>query len=52
MLRKFILAVVFIVFAGSSAAANDSSLQQIADALDVSTAKTFQLTGELRLEAK
>src|SRR5688500_385841 len=45
MLRKFILAVVFIAFTGSGAAAADSPLQQIADALDVSTTKTFQFTG-------
>jgi glyoxylase-like metal-dependent hydrolase (beta-lactamase superfamily II) len=44
MLQKIIVALVLVVIAGVSVAAADSELQQIADALDVSTTKTFQFT--------
>ena len=45
MLNKFILALALVVLAGFRANAADTQLQQIADALDVSTTKTFQFTG-------
>jgi glyoxylase-like metal-dependent hydrolase (beta-lactamase superfamily II) len=44
MLQKIIVALVLVVIAGARAGAADSELQQIADALDVSTTKTFQFT--------
>ncbi len=45
MLNRFVIAFALVLLAGSRAAAADSPLQQIADALDVSTTKTFQFTG-------
>jgi hypothetical protein len=44
MLKKIVLAVVFVALAGIEVGANDTDLQRIADALDVSTTKTFQFT--------
>jgi glyoxylase-like metal-dependent hydrolase (beta-lactamase superfamily II) len=44
MLKQFIVALALIVCTGLHAHAADSELQQIADALDVSTTKTFQFT--------
>jgi len=44
MLKKLIVALALILIAGGRAGAADSDLQQIADALDVSTIKTFQFT--------
>jgi glyoxylase-like metal-dependent hydrolase (beta-lactamase superfamily II) len=49
MLTKFILAVLFLALTATRAGANGSDLQQIADALDVSTTKTFQLTANGRM---
>ena len=49
MLKKLVFAVVFLTLTGTRAGANNSDLQQIADALDVSTTKTFQLTGNGRM---
>ena len=45
MLKQFIVALALIVCTGLQARAAESELQQIADALDVSTTKTFQFTG-------
>jgi len=44
MLKKLVVALALVVIAGGRAGAADSDLQQIADALDVSTIKTFQFT--------
>jgi Zn-dependent hydrolases, including glyoxylases len=44
MFKKTILALAFVVLAGYRASAADTALQQIADSLDVSTTKTFQIT--------
>ena len=44
MFKHFVVALALIVCTGLQARAADSDLQQIADALDVSTTKTFQLT--------
>jgi glyoxylase-like metal-dependent hydrolase (beta-lactamase superfamily II) len=44
MLKKVVVAVALVLLAGFKAWAADSELQQIADALDVSTTKTFQFT--------
>jgi len=44
MLKKIVVALGLVVIAGGRAVAADSDLQQIADALDVSTTKTFQFT--------
>jgi glyoxylase-like metal-dependent hydrolase (beta-lactamase superfamily II) len=44
MLKKLVVALVLVLIGGGSARAADSDLQQIADALDVSTTKTFQFT--------
>jgi len=44
MLKQFIIALALVVLAGFRANAADTPLQQIADALDVSTTKTFQFT--------
>src|SRR3970282_2329496 len=44
MFKGIVLALVLVVFAGFKANAADTQLQQIADALDVSTIKTFQFT--------
>ena len=45
MLKKFALLLVLVALWGFRSAAMASDLQQIADALDVSTTKTFQFTG-------
>jgi hypothetical protein len=45
MWKRVTLALALVAFIGFRAAAADSDLQQIADALDVSTTKTFQFTG-------
>ena len=44
MLKPMIVALALIVCTGLQARAAESDLQQIADALDVSTTKTFQFT--------
>jgi glyoxylase-like metal-dependent hydrolase (beta-lactamase superfamily II) len=44
MLQKLVVALALILIFGGKAGAADSDLQQIADALDVSTTKTFQFT--------
>lgn len=44
MLTKLAWVLVLVMVAGGPAGAADSELQQIADALDVSTTKTFQFT--------
>ena len=44
MFKHFVVALALIVCTGLQARAADSELQQIADALDVSTTKTFQFT--------
>jgi glyoxylase-like metal-dependent hydrolase (beta-lactamase superfamily II) len=44
MFKRIVLALVLVAFAGFKASAADTQLQQIADALDVSTIKTFQFT--------
>ena len=44
MCKKLVLAIAFVLLAGIKVGAADSELQQIADALDVSTTKTFQFT--------
>ncbi|MSP41487.1 MAG: MBL fold metallo-hydrolase [Deltaproteobacteria bacterium] len=44
MFKKFVLAFMLVGFAGFKVNAADTALQQIADALDVSTTKTFQFT--------
>ena len=44
MLKKLVVALALIFVSGGSVGAADSDLQQIADALDVSTTKTFQFT--------
>ena len=44
MLKKLVFALALVVIACGRAEAADSDLQQIADALDVSTTKTFQFT--------
>jgi glyoxylase-like metal-dependent hydrolase (beta-lactamase superfamily II) len=44
MLKQFIVALALIVCTELQARAAESELQQIADALDVSTTKTFQFT--------
>jgi glyoxylase-like metal-dependent hydrolase (beta-lactamase superfamily II) len=49
MLKKFALALVLVSVCGSRTVASASDLQQIADALDVSTTKTFQFTGNGRM---
>ena len=51
MFKKIVLALALVAFAGFKANAADSALQQIADALDVSTTKTFQLTGNGKMWA-
>ena len=45
MFKRIVLALVLAAFAGVRAIAAESPLQQIADALDVSTTKAFQFTG-------
>ena len=44
MLKKVVVALALVLFASGRGGAADSELQQIADALDVSTTKTFQFT--------
>src|SRR4030095_2910327 len=44
MLKKVVVALALVLFASGQGGAADSDLQQIADALDVSTTKTFQFT--------
>ena len=44
MLKKVVVALALVLFASGRGGAVDSDLQQIADALDVSTSKTFQFT--------
>ena len=51
MFKRIVLALALVVFAGFKASAADSVLQQIADALDVSTTKTFQFTGNGKMWA-
>src|SRR4026209_2073777 len=51
MFKRIVLALAFVVFAGFKASAADSVLQQIADALDVSTTKTFQFTANGKMWA-
>ena len=45
MLKKLAFVLMLVVLARGRAEAAESDLQQIADALDVSTTKTFQFTG-------
>ena len=45
MFSRFLFALALLALTGFPAQAQDSALQQIADALDVSTTKTFQFTG-------
>jgi glyoxylase-like metal-dependent hydrolase (beta-lactamase superfamily II) len=45
MFKKFVVALALFALMGSSVQAQDTELQRIADALDVSTTKTFQFTG-------
>src|SRR5262245_65858142 len=45
MLKKLAFVLMLVVLACGRAEAAESDLQQIADALDVSTTKTFQFTG-------
>ncbi len=49
MFKHFVVALALIVCTGLQARAADSELQQIADALDVSTTKTFQFTANGRM---
>ena len=44
MMKKFVVALALCALLGFNAEAQVSDLQQIADALDVSTTKTFQFT--------
>jgi glyoxylase-like metal-dependent hydrolase (beta-lactamase superfamily II) len=44
MLKKVVVALALVLFASGRGGAADSEPQQIADALDVSTTKTFQFT--------
>jgi hypothetical protein len=43
MLKKFVLALAVVALVEIKAEAAESELQRIADALDVSSIKTFQL---------
>ncbi len=45
MMKQGMVALALCVLVGSAAAAQETELQRIADALDVSTTKTFQITG-------
>ena len=45
MLKKLVTALALVGLASVGAGAAESPLQPIADALDVSTTKTFQFTG-------
>ncbi|MGZ9130713.1 MAG: hypothetical protein ACXW4Z_23295, partial [Candidatus Binatia bacterium] len=49
MLKKFVIALALVLLTGLRANGADTTLQQIADALDVSTTKTFQFTGNGRM---
>jgi glyoxylase-like metal-dependent hydrolase (beta-lactamase superfamily II) len=49
MFNKFVLALALVMLAGFRANAADTVLQQIADALDVSTTKRFQFTANGRM---
>jgi glyoxylase-like metal-dependent hydrolase (beta-lactamase superfamily II) len=51
MLKRLILVLALVVLAGSRATGADTALQQIADALDVSTTKTFQFTANGKMFA-
>jgi glyoxylase-like metal-dependent hydrolase (beta-lactamase superfamily II) len=44
MLKRFVIALALVLLTGLRANGADTALQQIADALDVSTTKTFQFT--------
>jgi glyoxylase-like metal-dependent hydrolase (beta-lactamase superfamily II) len=44
MIKRFVIALALVLLTGFRANAADTPLQQIADALDVSTTKTFQVT--------
>ena len=46
MWKNLALGLALATLVGFRAEAADSDLQQIADALDVSTTKTFQFTGK------
>ena len=45
MFKKIVLALALVAFAAVKVEAQETDLQRIADALDVSTTKTFQFTG-------
>lgn len=45
MLNKLLLALVLVASVAIRSEAQETDLQRIADALDVSTTKTFQFTG-------
>ncbi len=49
MLKRFVIALALVLLTGFRANGADTTLQQIADALDVSTMKTFQFTGNGRM---
>ena len=49
MFNKFVVALALVALTGLRVNAADTPLQQIADALDVSTTKTFQFTGNGRM---
>ncbi len=51
MFKRFVLALMLVGFAGFKVTAADTPLQQIADALDVSTTKTFQFTANGKMWA-
>ncbi len=48
MMKQVVVALALCAFIGFNAEAQVSDLQQIADALDVSTTKTFQFTATVR----
>lgn len=51
MLKRIVFAFVLVLLVGPRANAADTALQQIADALDVSTIKTFQFTANGKMFA-
>lgn len=51
MLIKVVFALALVLFAGGRPAAADTDLQRIADALDVSSIKTFQFTADGKMFA-
>lgn len=51
MFKKFVLALALVALTGLRVDAADTALQQIADALDVSTTKTFQFTANGKMFA-